>query len=698
MIKNLKKLNIPILDKEIKKCDSLLDLIDSEYAIEHYGRYIIIPEYKKKYSRVYLSHKLENEYLNKKNKKSIKITDLHLFEQYQNREPLLLSFINYIPNPCDKNFIKVIRGLKIFLDFLNTTTLKINCLIDIKKNFQRETYSYCQIKQYKQAKFDNLRYFFGFLEMNFKDFNAIDIPNKSQYINESKPALASSIIYQLDYYAREDIEKTIQNVELYKSWIEEFKLEDLFSLENLACTYYLDVAKWGRAGVSGFNILNKVAKSLHNIQLNSWKNIKNGKFYYNSKNEELEHKRLLALSQKGKNIEIRNLKMLMYWHYTIFPNFPFDDKPNNKLKDVFPRRTRFLERRTIKADTTVSEINNMMFPSSTVIYSFFLFLLIREGLNSNTLFNIKINKDNGEIKLGNENNIALVIFDLLKEKSNIKYNLVIKKDSLQYKYIKFLLTWSRDIYLNSKSTCLFQFITTRYKISDYNIYNLVTGHTIPDTFLKRYEIKDNDNNRIYRIEHSRIRSYKNFANYLHGLTLFERQMELGHSNLDTQKFYENNIEWTYIKHYKIAQRQNEIIDIIRNDNQESELSKLFQGPISDCKNPLKPTYINSKELKEDEFCSEWRKCLTQCDKSQVIPNIHGPVIYAWIKFMEEEKDKFIRYIDWEKEYAFDYYSAMNTFECFNDIEKEYSKKFAFKHKYYVATRFTLGIKKRVVNE
>lgn len=159
---------------------------------------------------------------------------------------------------------------------------------------------------------------------------------------------------------------------------------------------------------------------------------------------------------------------------------------------------------------------------------------------------------------------------------------------------------------------------------------------------------------------------------MHGLTEYERQLKKGHKYINTQTSYENCTEFKEGKLHKITKTQHKLVGIFSGKIMIDDDPKMyiFHGPLANCQDPKQPTFFNAPS-QNDEICSDWFKCLTRCNQSCVIPKIHGPVIFAWIQYMKEEK-KFSCEADWEKEYLVDYQAALNTTENFTTIEKEYA--------------------------
>lgn len=114
--------------------------------------------------------------------------------------------------------------------------------------------------------------------------------------------------------------------------------------------------------------------------------------------------------------------------------------------------------------------------------------------------------------------------------------------------------------------------------------------------------------------------------------------------------------------------------------------------MADCKNNKSPTFRNAPVLKENEVCSDWCKCLTECNKSFVITKVHGPVIVSWINYLDKEKEKFIRIEDWNKEYLEDYEAANDVLSRFPEDDIIYCNKEAYKYDNFVKMKFFKTIK------
>ena len=344
---------------------------------------------------------------------------------------------------------------------------------------------------------------------------------------------------------------------------------------------------------------------------------------------------------------------------------------------------------SLEIDEIVANCDAKEPPNVFSIYPFILQLLIREGLNQETLFDFRVKKYDDRWVLNCKDSTHAIIIDSTKNRSNSIVTTTIDKNSKQYTYINFLIKWLSPLYEVQKSNRLFQ----HWSNGDIRIWgeknyfaNLKASNA--DLFSK-YEIIDEDGIRLSYIDHTRIRPYSNYANYLRGYNNFKRQLLLSHNNIKTQEHYENNCEWGNIKKDKILKTQEKLTKLFSGIlTREDTLNDLFNGPLADCKEPNAPTYIGSRKLRENEYCSDWSKCLTSCDKACVIPKIHGGVIVAWKRYLEAIKEDFLRIEDWEKEYYYDYTACQEVLRSFTNEELIEAERKSNKYDSFVRYKFT----------
>lgn len=711
----LKKLKIYKNNLNDNKADDLYSHFDKEdllLAKEHLTYYLISPGYKPTTSRLYLSyeHSLEYYYAFIKIHKKTRVnkpkkTSLFLFNKYPSEIKLIKKITYFIDNDLHPNVLKdILRGLDIVLEYMTLNKVIINDILDFSILFQKNVYSYCnENKIYYKSSIIYVRRFFGMFFEKLDYFELIE-NNKDYCDNDnSTKGLSSTTVYALDYYARKELDYIISNVMEYREWLDEFKEENsLFSLENLSYTYFKIMQEKGSSSGSTLKIFRKLGLKLYSIDIRSWSFKKNNLFYYKNQNQKKIHNYLIELSKKGKDISIENEKFVAIWLKELFPEYPFSKKINIKYEGIYTNSTTFLHTTKFRLKYNHLDLFRRIVPTIYDIQPLVLLLLIREGCNSDVLFNISVYKNSlGKFTLGNESGLALSI-ESKKLKSNSIIDIVIPIDSPQKRYLDFYLDWLQPLYQNSKSNNFFQNINLSDKEKIYTIWStntLIKYFRIKNSFYDKYEIFNLDGSRLNHFKHTQIRVYSNYADFLKGLSQYERQLEKGHKDLNTQLFYENSKEWKEGKKLKIFNTQNKLINyfngIINRSNEN--FTMIFEGPLSDCINNREPSYLGSKKLNKSDICSDWFKCLTMCDKSSVIPKIHGPVIYAWISYMENERIEYIRDSDWEKEFKDDFQAANDVILGFTDEEKDYCKNNQDKHKDFVKMKFFKKLKNSNAN-
>lgn len=116
---------------------------------------------------------------------------------------------------------------------------------------------------------------------------------------------------------------------------------------------------------------------------------------------------------------------------------------------------------------------------------------------------------------------------------------------------------------------------------------------------------------------------------------------------------------------------------------DQRLETAFKQPHCDCSDNLHPSFDGAPKINPGEICTSWRNCLTKCEHSKVIPEIHGPTIMAWKFLLEEEKDNFNRIEDWEKEYIFDYEAVKVVVNKLNPKNYELAQQKAYERMPFV---------------
>lgn len=650
---------------------------DNLFAKEHMGQYLIVTlskKSRKSTSRVYLSYKPHKEYFEYRRKSGkvlpgsrVKPNNLHLLDRFPKHNQFIHNVINTaVPHVISVHLTEdFLRGFSIFLlvlDYLHITLTNIN---EITNEIQKKVIENLhKVLKYKNDR-SMVRYFFGTIEIYVENFIAIDIA-KASNIDKSIEAYPSSVIYQMDYYARKELKRLKKRHLEYKEWIKELEAKELFSIENLAHTYYNPKQK-----NRGFKkLINHISTVLHGENLKCWRRVEHGKYYYSNRNYEHKHLELLNISKNGKDLTIKNEKMFALWMKTIHPNWPFDHKVDKKYKKIYTNDNSFYNNNLNKSNINYHDFESRLYPGFHEIYPLILLLHIREGINSEVLQEWKVTKTDDKYKLGDQSTFAIVI-DAVKSRANSIITTTISKNSEQAQYLKFYSQWITNLFETSNDNYFFQYISRGNKILSWRD-NAPFSRMIRSekSFYSRYKIYDINNKRISSVNHQKIRVSSNYMDYLRGLTEFERQLKKGHRNINTQQKYENSKEWDDQILLKLSKTQNQYVSFFRGQTLEStkKIEKLFDGILCDCSNPSSPDYYGHKSLKSNEACTDWFKCLTGCTKANVIKSIHGPAIVAWKKYMEEQQEKFFRIEDWEKEYLLDYEAAISVLEGFNENE------------------------------
>lgn len=420
-------------------------------------------------------------------------------------------------------------------------------------------------------------------------------------------------------------------------------------------------------------------------------------------NFQVEMNQLKEMSLNGRNLNIINKKYAYYWLKEIFPEYPYNNTISIKYKEIYITELKYI-RNWIRDHFNINLklLDSKMYPQNNDIYPLYLLLLIKTGVNQEVLKNWEIKKnENGVYSLISDELDMFTIIDGIKERSNSNISVVLLNNSLEKKYLDFYIKWATKIYNNSENTKIFQYLNNSgglsKKYQEINHSFTTNIKNSPTSFFKMYEIIDHEGKRVQSIDHTQIRKSHNYQDFLKGKSEFERQLRKNHKSTDTtNNYYENqNFEWKGSKEHKIALAQNLIVGIFKGEINKGDhkTASLFEvGPIADCKNNKYPTFGNAPKLKDNEFCCDWTKCLTSCDKACVIPKIHGPVINSWINYMDNQREEFLRNQDWEKEYLIDYEAAKDTLSYFTEDEIIYSEKEAYKHDDFVKIKFIKTVK------
>ncbi|TLP40434.1 hypothetical protein [Arcobacter arenosus] len=662
------------------------DIKDELFAEKHFRYYIMCNTSKSssiKTPRKYFYHKFKKEYFIEKNNQGFKYYSLNpkiskscILDNRIKHESLIFSIINaiFIDRKSEKITESLLIAIGLVIDILEVKSISLNNINDFKTEHQLIVYD----ELYKDAKYPNqdkrdITRFFSELSLLINDFILV-IPKKYGKLNSKGKLkeLSSSVMYQLDYFALEELKFIKVKAEQYISFIEEKKA--LLSVKNLLTT----LLHSKKQNIYSKFLINKLLLD-YNIDASVI-------FKLHPNKKELKIQEILKTLSIGGIVLSNNEQLAVIWTKELFPNYP----KNIQLSESYSCITDSLGgRKFIKEQFgfSVEEIDRYLYPSRETIYPLYLFLMIRTGLNNETLLDWKVEKKESKYKLKSDDLGIMSLIESKKKRSNSIITCVIKNDSDEMKFVNFYINWAKDIFESSKNKHLFQYFnrtsSKESKIESLNTRILGYIKESPRSFFKKYEIYNEKNERIDFIDHRLIRKSHNFQEYLKGKQEFERQLSKKHIDSRTTKnHYENNsIEWSESKKCKIAKSQNFLVSMFKGNiiRKNHPLTKLFNGSMANCKNNKKPTFSNAPNLKENEYCIDWTKCLTSCEQASVIPKIHGPVIYAWIDFMEKQKDEFINEEHWGKEYLHDYKAATDTLKYFNEDEKRFCEKEKYKH-------------------
>lgn len=694
-----------------------LDRVDDLYAEKHYGYYLLVDTNKSENSRKYLCYEKKVEYYlqkanegNKAYKKNHRKSKLEVFSSFRKYEHLSKNIIDLIfieiKSLGKTSFI--LEGMIWFLKYLKKEKLIIDSAFDIDNKIQQGVYNY--LDNSKKINENNLRGVDAFFsEISLINNNLMRITknklNKSKLKKKSVDALPSSIVYQLEYFSKIELTTIKERVEEYISNLKYFNENNIFTKENILKTLFLEIENSNTLVKTFYSklLLTKLYADYKidaNILFLKKREIKCltelEKDNYDKKIEELK-----LISKCGININIKGEKYYCYWHTTLLPRYPHSYEFSETYKEICGTAKNVRTWLKKFYDISIRHIDKLLYPSNNDVYPLYLLFLIKLGLNQEVINNWEVYKDiDGKYKLKADDVGMFTLIDASKARSNDVITAVLKNDSFERRYIEFFISWNTPLYENSVSKKLFQYVNTSGGISEK--YQETNGQFFenlkvsPSSFYKKYTILDLDGNRINFINHLTLRKSHNYQDFLKGKSEFQRQQQKNHkSSSTTKEYYENhNKEWKELKEHKIALSQNLIVSIFKGEitREEHKTANLIYGPMADCKNNKSPTFNNSIDLKENEYCSDWTKCLTQCNKACVVPKIHGPVIYAWINYMEKQREEYIQQKDWEKEYLNDFLSAKDTIKYFTNDENIFCESEAYKHREFVKIKFSNVIK------
>lgn len=701
-----------------------LDRVDHLFAKEHYGFYLMISLTKGTSNlspRMYLSYKHKAQYFEEKAKtnsaykKAIRKSSVEIFEENENYMSFIQDFISKKISKELRTYQKtrsLIIGLSVYIEYLKKINKIYTTLNEIKTIEASEVYNYhFEFNKVTTDSIRSLDLFFSELDMTTKQIKISKTKKKLPNLNKpnkEKLNIPSALVYQLVYSIKDNFKNTKQLIGEYQNWCDEFKSNSFITKNDLLKTIFDIIEEFpNRKNNRYVQLLSSKLRCDFGINADFlfYTNIEINNMFSLEQQNHMKLKKIdfQRMSLEGRNINVKNEKYAFYWMMEIFPEYPHSNYISEKYKDINQQTFKNIRtwiRRYFNIDLGL--MDKRMFPQINDIYPLYLLLLIATGVNQEVLKSWEIRKnENEEYVLDADDLDMFTVISSVKERSNSNISVVLQNNSIEKRYLDFYIKWSSPIYSNSQNKKVFQYMNTsgglskKYQEIDKSFLSNVKSS--PTSLFKKYEVINQDGNRIYEINHTEIRKSHNYQDYLKGKKEFERQLRKNHESGDTTKiYYENqNHEWEDGKKHKIALSQNLLVGIFKGEISREEhktVGLFYNGPMADCKNNKSPTFRNAPVLKENEVCSDWCKCLTECNKSFVITKIHGPVIVSWINYLNKEREKFIRIEDWNKEYLEDYEAANDVLSRFPEDDIIYCNKEAYKYDNFVKMKFLKTIK------
>ncbi|PRM87552.1 hypothetical protein [Aliarcobacter cryaerophilus] len=677
-----KTLNIEIPDIiEREEFGPHFDKLNPEFAKEHYGSYVLFKDdenSRKLHTRIYLKYSLGKKFRKTLLDSRNVVNRISGYSNYRKSEICLLddypefeffikdSIFKIIPENLNRlGIVNYLNGLGVFLKIMRIMKYSLDNLSDIK--MEHQSVSWNNINKLNASKKEQ-RNLYSFFNLVYKYSDDFILQRKNTSKTTSRIlGLPSTTLFQIDYYCRQEIETYITKFIETKKWQEEYKsMGELFSLANLTYTFYKG---YEDNKIDQREIFLELALKLYNTKLNCWKKRsrinKRNHYEYENEIQKEEHNRLLKIAESGSNILITNEKMCFFWILETIPNLLYPTQKDYKYGELINWDKLYFIGRRSNININLDEVRKRLYPSVHMIYPLYLFILIREGLNDETLKSWVISEsDKGEYKIGEDLGIVTIIQGIKNRSKDIQWT-PIKRNSETKKYIDFYLDWLTRIYNESGLKYFFQYGVP----GGQNIYEYVragvwkTARKSKDWFFKKNEIFMPNGTKVYYIDHRQPRVNIQFNDYLNGLDEWERQFKKNHNSINTQTHYDNMDERKVIQRYKLGKVFNLAESIFRGTitSVENNKAKVFNGLFADCCDPKNPTYPGASKIYNNEVCSNWFMCLVYCDKSIVDFKIHGPSIMAYLEYMNEEKI-YMSDENWEKEYGLHYDVAIEILE------------------------------------
>lgn len=687
---------------ETSKLSKHLDSVNDLLADEHFGKYLIVKNSsteKTKHNRQYmcLDAILEFMSLDSKNlgplqgQKKRGISDIHLLSRFPQHYNFIQNTVFTLIKPYTHRATagSLMKGFGHFLEvlkYIDWVTLEI-----ISGSHLKAIEKDAKANDYEKTKLTDCTTFLRAVISHYsKD---LKVPNYSKYAKKKKSSnnISLAVSWQCDVYACKELDETMKVVNEYKEWMkelkkmqEQFSQEELnkhgglFSLNNLIFTYFDNIDNIGKQSGSTNRVIMRAAKSLYGINLQVWK-------YTRGRTIEDRRKEiaLRAKSKGGINITINDERMFAIWYKIAVPSYPFQ-------KDFLPQYS-FIQKSikdwkhkaSKKCKFTVEVFNRRIYPDLQVVYPMYLLSVCRSGLNQQPIKDWHVWKDGqGNYHLGEDSGMGRIV-DGYKGRGNSIQSTALDKQ--QCKYADFWCEYAKPMLEYSKDDHFFQHVENNTSNEDIVEVSRIDSTSFKSMFngkahfFYRNNIQDtiylNDGQskerRLYTIKHEKIRKIKNLSEYLEGKVQWERQYGLGHKDPNTEIIYQQTVEFKGLQQHRISTTMNELVDFFKGNltAEDKPKLKILSGPLSNCKNPFEPTYMGAKDLRDEHVCINWSKCLTKCDKSQPVKNIHGPNIMAWQIVMEELRTMYSN-DEWDRLFLIDSMAATAALSSFDFINDE----------------------------
>lgn len=666
------------------------DYVDPNFAEAHYGKYIIVKnsncDNSPPHNRFYLCHTSFLEYMQTYSQKAaveavrkygVGLSDLiSLFpEEEAFVKALLISLLGC--NPTRDRAGKIARGIGFFLTVMKLNNVEISDMTKLKGKHLKLIREHARQGNFAKGILANCS---EFLHLAVKHFALkLDVPNLRQYARKKVTAdkeLSLAVTWQLDIYAQREIEHIISKVSEYRQWMKELEeIGDLFSLKNLAYTFFNNIDTIGSGSGEPNRPIRSLAHDLYGIELRCWKRSKK------TKKEKERESELREIGEGGINISIRNERMFAMWHKVIAPNFPFDKNMLPQYQCIHKDSLYVWRYNMFKLlGITADDFNERIFPTPATIYPFYLLALCRSALNQDTVKDWRVWKnDRGKYRLGVDSGMGRIV-DGRKARGNTIQSAALDRE--MKRSVDFYAEYASPIYAHSMNDHFFQYINLRGETDSNLCQVLGTGlfgtlrrRNDNNAFYTKYSIMDEEvlpngervEHRIDWINHTMIRKVKNLSQYLDGKRQWERQYLLGHKNEETEYIYQQSVGFEQAKNHRIAKTQKTFLAFLGGKislKENPRLGVFSKGPIADCKDPFNPTYPGAKKLHSNDVCTSWRKCLTECDQCEVIAPVHGPVIVAWRDCMDDMRALYDHPGTWDQQFLWDYMAAEATLDLF----------------------------------